>query len=161
MTDTSDPYLIYRINDAYFNDQDDMVFKTSRRMHNIGLSMDQNAATKSPLQEEIAYFDGMHSRCKNWKTLTLWVYHPVTRRLMKFATMETKAELSTICALFWKMWNKALGKVKGDPNFTYNPKGFMTDEVGANANGILQVYGHDAIRKSYTWQFHFKEASSF
>ena len=50
VTDTSDPYLIYRINDASFNDQDDMVFKISRRMLNIGLSMDQNAAIKSPLQ---------------------------------------------------------------------------------------------------------------
>ena len=56
------------------------------------------------------------------------------------ATMETKAESSTTCALFWKMWNKALGEVKGDPNYTYNPKGFMTDEAGANVNGILQVY---------------------
>ena len=49
VTNTSDPYLIYRINDACFNDQDDMVFNTSRRMFNIGLSMDQTAATKSPL----------------------------------------------------------------------------------------------------------------
>ena len=31
----------------------------------------------------------------------------------------------------------------------------MTDEAGANANGILEVYGPDAIRKSYTCQFHF------
>ena len=33
----------------------------------------------------------------------------------------------------------------------------MTDEAGANANGILEVYGPDAIRKSYTCQFHFKQ----
>ena len=71
--------------------------------------------------------------------------------------METKAESSTTCALFWKMWNKALGDVKGDPNYTYNPKGFMTDKAGANANGILHVYGPHAIRKSYTCQFHFKQ----
>ena len=100
VTDTSDPYLIYRINYACFSDQDDIVFKTSRRMLNIGLSMDQNAATKSPLQEEIAYCDGMHNMCKNWKTSTLWVYHPVTRRLMGLATMETKAESSATCDLF-------------------------------------------------------------
>ena len=71
VTDTSDPYLIYKVNDASFNDEQDIVFKTSRRMLTLALSMDQNATTKSPLQEEIAYFDGMHSRCKNWKTLTL------------------------------------------------------------------------------------------
>ena len=65
VTDTSDPYLIYRINDACFSDQDDIVFKTSRRILNIGLSIDQKSSTKSPLQEEVAYFDGMHSRCKN------------------------------------------------------------------------------------------------
>ena len=33
----------------------------------------------------------------------------------------------------------------------------MTDEAGANANGILQVYGPDAIRKTYTCQLHFKQ----
>ena len=157
VTDTSDPYLIYKVNDASFNDEQDIVFKTSRRMLNLALSMDQNATTKSPLQEEIAYFDGMHSRCKNWKTLTLWVYHPVSRKLMHLATMETKSESSTTCALFWKIWNKALAEVKGEANYSFNPKGFMTDEAGANANGILEVYGPDAIRKSYTCQFHFKQ----
>ena len=142
--------MIYKVNDASFNDEQDIVFKTSRRMLNLALSMDQNATTKSPLQEEIAYFDAMHSRCKNWKTLTLWVYHPVSRKLMCLATMETKSESSTTCALFWKIWNKALAEVKGEANYSFNPKGFMTDEAGANANGILEVYGPDAIRKSYT-----------
>ena len=87
VTDTSDPYLIYKVNDASFNDEQDIVLKTSRGMLNLALSMDQNATTKSPLQEEIAYFDGMHSRCKNWKTLTLWVYHPVSRK-----------------KCFWQLW---------------------------------------------------------
>ena len=156
MTDTSDPYLIYRINDACFNDQDDMVFKTSRRMLSIGLRMDQNAAINSPLQAEVAYFDGMYSRCKNWKTNPLGV--PSSHReAYEVCTMETKAKSNTTCALFWKMWKKTLGELRGDPNYTYNPKGFMTDETGANANGIFQVYGADAIRKCYTCQFHFKQ----
>ena len=76
---------------------------------------------------------------------------------MCLATMETKSESSTTCALFWKIWNKALAEVKGEANYSFNPKGFMTDEAGNNANGILEVYGPDAIRKSYTCQFHFKQ----
>ena len=52
---------------------------------------------------------------------------------------------------------KHWGKLKGIQTTTYNPKGFMTDEAGANASGILQMYGPDAIRKSYTCQFHFKQ----
>ena len=30
----------------------------------------------SLLSREKAFFDGMHSRCRGYKTLTLWTHHP-------------------------------------------------------------------------------------
>ena len=49
VTDTSDPYLIYKVNDSAFNNQDDYVFKSSRRMANLAINMDQNAPGNNPL----------------------------------------------------------------------------------------------------------------
>ena len=113
VTDTSDLYLIYKVNDSAFDNQDDYVFKSSRRMANLAINMDQNAPGNNPLKTEFCYFDGMHSRCKNWKILTLWVYHPFSRYLMRLATMEVKSEDTHNCNLFWKIWNELLSDVKG------------------------------------------------
>ena len=86
ITDTSDNYLIHDENMT--GESKSYVFKSSRKMCNIMKSMDQKNQLHSPLQEEPAYFDGMHKRCKGWKILTLWVFHPSSRRLMRLATME-------------------------------------------------------------------------
>ena len=109
ITDTSDNYLIYKIHDENMTGESkSYVFKSSRKMCNIMKSMDQKNPLHSPLQEEPAYFDGMHKRCKGWKTLTLWVFHPSSRRLMKLATMEVKGETTESVSLFWTTLNKML-----------------------------------------------------
>ena len=71
--------------------------------------------------------------------------------------MEVKHEDTSNCALFWKVFNKMLGVVKGEDNYKFNPVGFMTDEGGAVLNGIKEVFGDDGMRKTYTCQFHFKQ----
>ena len=100
----------------------------------MGLNMDQNNEGRSPMQHEYCYFDRMHARCQNWKTLTLWVYHPGSRKLMRLATMEVKKEDTSNCSLFWKLWNEMLAEIKGEPGYTFNPYGFITDEAGAIIN---------------------------
>ena len=117
--DTSDPYLIYKVNDSAFNNQDDYVCKSSRRMANLAINMDQNASGNNSLKTEVCYFDGMHSRCKNWKTLTFWVYHPSSRHLVRLAT-------PTIAASSGKfgMNYSVMSKVR----YSFNPVGFTTDE---------------------------------
>ena len=64
-TDTSDKYLIFKIHDHNMSGSgQSFVFKTSRKMANLCLNMDQNNPTQNPLQSEPNYFDGMHKRCQ-------------------------------------------------------------------------------------------------
>ena len=80
---TTDKYLIiYKIQDSNMSGTgSSYVFKSSKKMARLALNMDQNQEIMCPLTEEPAYFDGMHRRCEGWKTLTLWLYHPGSKRL--------------------------------------------------------------------------------
>ena len=144
-TDTLDNFYISSINDSNMNGRPSYVFKTSRKMARMAINMDQNYPHKNPSQEEPAYFDGMHKRCTGWKTLTLWVYHNASRKLLRLATMEVKGETSENVALFWRLVNEELAEVKGEPVYQFNPCGWITYEAGANFNGIGMVYGQQAL----------------
>ena len=64
-TDTSDKYLIFKIHDQNMaGSGQSFVFKSSRKMANLCLNMDQNNPNQNPLQSEPVYFDGMHKRCQ-------------------------------------------------------------------------------------------------
>ena len=157
ITDTSDKYLIYRIHDSNMTGQGrSYVFKSSKKMGQLAINMDQNQLMRCPLMEEPAYFDGMHKRCEGWKTLTLWLYHPAPCKLQIIATMEVKAEDSPNCAEFWNVLNQMLREIKNDETYYFNPKRFITDEAGANHNGITSIFGEEGFRKASTCQFHFK-----
>ena len=124
-------------------------------MARMAINMDEKYPPKNPSQQEPAYFDGMHKRCTGWKTLTLWVYHNAIRKLLRLATMEVKGETSENVTLFWRLFNEVLAEVKGEPGYKFNPCGWITDEAGANFNGIGMVYGHQALQKSYSCRFHY------
>ena len=101
ITDTSDRFLIYKIYDSNMTGRGhSYVFKSSKKMGQLAINMDQNQLLRCPLMEEPAYFDGMHRRCEGWKTLTMWLYHPSSCKLNRIATMEVKAEDSANCAQF-------------------------------------------------------------
>ena len=70
--------------------------------------------------------------------------------------MEVKAEDTANCAEFWNVFNEMLREIQKDENYYFNPKGFITDEAGANHNGIAAIYGEEGSNKSSTCQFHFK-----
>ena len=156
VTDTKDKYLIYKINDINHNGKMSYVFKFSRTMALMAIDMEQKEETGSPLKDEYCYFDGMHSRCATWKTLTSWVYHPPSRKLLCLATMECKGETTEAIATSWKHFNKVLQELKNDANYKFNPIGFITDKGGANMNGLLQVFGQQVMHKIKTCQFHFR-----
>ena len=159
ITDTSDKYLIFRIHDQNMTGTGkSYVFKSSRKMVNIMRNMDQTNAKTNPLMQEPCYFDGMHKRCIGWKTLTLWVFHPSSRRLLRLATMKTKGETSETTSIFWNLLNEMIREVANDPLQYFNPYMFITDEAGANHNGILSVYGQSGVMKSRICQFHFKQS---
>ena len=158
ITDTSDKHLIYKIYNSNMTGQgNSYVFKLSKKMAQLAINMDQKQLTKCPLMEEPAYFDGMHKHCQGWKTLTLWLYHPASCHLYKIAMMEVKAEDSVNCAKFRKVFNEMLQELRNDENYYFNPKRFITDEAGANHNGIAAIYGEQGSNKSSTCQFHFKK----
>ena len=55
------------------------VFKTSTKALEIAKKLVQKETEGQPtnsLSLEWAYMDGMHSRVRGYKTLTLWTYHP-------------------------------------------------------------------------------------
>ena len=69
ITDTSHKYLIYKIYDSNMTGWgNSYVLKSSKKMAQLAINMDQKQLTKCPLMEELVYFDGMHKRCQGWKT---------------------------------------------------------------------------------------------
>ena len=71
------------------------VFKTSTKALEIAKKMEQKETEGQPtnsLSLEWAYIDGMHSRVRGYKTLTLWTYHPGMNKVMALAIMECQNE---------------------------------------------------------------------
>ena len=153
--DENDKYHIYRVNDSCMNRDPDYVFKTSKVMAEIGIQMDIDGPLNA-LQDEDAYFDGAHSRCKDFISLGLWVYHPSMRRLLRLANMEVRSESTEHIAMFWKLWNEVLGEVKGEVNYQFNPRKIMVDSGGANYCGVREVFGLEFCNlKLISCQWHF------
>ncbi len=153
-TDKKDTYYVYRINSRKMNNEPTYVFKTSRKKIEMALQCDREG--NFILSDEPVHFDAKHSRVKGFKTLTLWVYHPVMRRVINLASMDVEKEKTEHMTIFWRMWDKCLQQVKNDPSYQFNPKYFICDEAGANFNAIEEVYGKEARKRVYTCQWHFK-----
>ena len=89
---------MYKINDMNMNGQPSYVFKMGKHGHIHGA---RNRA-KSPMQNELCYFDQMHRTYDGWKTLDIMGFHPSSRKLLRLATVEVKGEASQHVTLFWK-----------------------------------------------------------
>ena len=78
------------------------VLKTSTYALQTAVKMDPTKKTvrgkRSLLSYEPAYYDGMHHRCRGFKTLTLWTHHPGMRRMRRLATMEVECETQEMVA---------------------------------------------------------------
>ena len=61
--------------------------------------------------------------------------------------------------LFFNLFNKALAEHVGDKNDKFNPILIMTDEAGANLQGIKEAMGEDYPGKIVTCQWHFKQCA--
>ena len=155
-TDVRDPYYLYELKyGGDKNDKTSFVFKTSKLKVQFALNMDR--AGEHILGKEFCYFDGKVKRCKGFISLTASVYHPVLRKLVPLATMECSGENTATISLFWKIFNDALKKESGDSNYTFNPRGWITDMAGANMEGIKSVFGTSAVDRIKTCEFHFKD----
>jgi hypothetical protein len=141
-------YYIYEMNDGNMNNQENYVFKSSKVSAQLMLELEDGGV----LEGETVYFDGMHKRVSGYTTLTLWVYHPALRKLLRLATMEAKGENTKNITNFFHVVDRMLTSVAGEPK-QLNPAQILVDENGANFKAIQNVYG---TRRVVSCQFHFK-----
>ena len=108
--DVKDPLYIYKINDNTGNpDRTSFVFKLSTLKAKIAINMDRDK--KHFLAQEFCFFDGKHKRTKGYVTLTASVYHPLLRRQIPLAAMESVSENTENVTLFWELFNEVIEKV--------------------------------------------------
>ncbi|KAK3711266.1 hypothetical protein QZH41_007880 [Actinostola sp. cb2023] len=131
------------------------VFKTSKLAVELALQMDKDG--EGFMSQEYCFLDAKHDRCRGFKTLTLWVYHPLLRELFKLATAEVEAETGDTIAVFFQAFNRALQESKNDPSYKFNPRGWVFDEHGGNWNAVRDVFGEDALARCKSCDFHFKD----
>ena len=143
--DELDPNYIFQINCREINNEPSFVFKTSDLALQLALKMDPEIQNDKPssMMEEYVYLDGMHTRVKGYVTLALWTYHPGLHKVMRLASMECKHENTEYITMFSDLFNKALQKKTGNPQYKFNPAGFMVNENGTNFNGTERVLGKD------------------
>ena len=105
-----DPLYIYKINDNTGNpDRTSFVFKLSTLKAKIAINMDRDK--KHFLAQEFCFFDGKHKRAKGYVTLTASVYHPLLRRQIPLAAVESVSENTENVTLFWELFNEVIEKV--------------------------------------------------
>ena len=157
-TDESDKYYIYSIGNSNFSEDEttDHIFKSSKEMAQLALSMDQNSP-ENILQLENAYFDATHTRVYGFKTFGLWLQHPAMKMMVRLASMEIHSENHVHIAAFFRLFNKMLSEVKGEENYKFQPRYFVCDEGGANYKAIREVYGDEFCKNRVKGcQWHFK-----
>lgn len=108
--DVKDPLYFYKINDNTGNpDRTSFVFKLSTFKAKIAINMDRHK--KHFLAQEFCFFDEKHKRAKGYVTLTASVYHPLLRRQIPLAAMESVSENTENVTLFWELFNEVIEKV--------------------------------------------------
>ena len=151
-----DQFLIFRVNNRALNGNPSYVFKSSSQMAELALAMDIN--NSNVLNSEYAYVDVKHNRCRGYKTLTLWTYHPVMRKLLQIAVMEIEKENSENLSTFWTVLNSMLEESSGKKGYLFNPCGFVADEHHANWISIQSVFGRGMLDRMVSCEFHYKQS---
>jgi hypothetical protein len=154
--DEKDKFLIYKINNKELNGQPSLVFKSSEDMAKLAIEMDRDS--NGLLNGEYAYIDAKHDRCRGYKSLTLWVQHPVYRKLLTLAVMDVEAEDTANLTRFWQILNEMLQEVSTRNDYVFNPKGFVADENAANWRSIAAVFGEEKVKSVVSCEFHYKQS---
>ena len=118
--DTVDLFYIHKINDYKWNGNGTYVFKSSQTAVEIGLLMDKSARN-TQFKDVVAHMDGLNSWAKALIILTLWKTNPVSLITHRLACMDCERENMENVALFLKLFNEILCKVKKDPTFIWSP----------------------------------------
>ena len=154
-SDKLDKFYVYEVNNSAMNNLPDFIVKSGTTVLKFAVEMDQNGP-ESILQDEDVYFDGCHSRCKDFISFGLWFRHPSMRRVVKLAGMETKKEDTQAITIFFSKFNDMLRRITQKSDYNFNPKNLMMDEAGANFAGVKNVLGQKFVDdKCITCQWHF------
>ena len=115
-TDKKDKFYMYKMNCKSVSGEPSYVFKTLTKALEIAKRMEQKETEGQPtnsLSLEWAYMDGMHSRVRGYKTLTLWTYHPGINKVMALAIMECQNKNTQMIKHFLQTFNKCLQDYTG------------------------------------------------
>ena len=164
--ETVDNYFIYKMQSRAYGLGRSFIFKSSHQAAELAVKMDtrRGIATghsdiESSLKKEWAYFDAMHDRALNYKTMTLWVFHPAMMNLQCLAIMECEKEDTQTVALFLNTFNEILADYTGQPGYQFHPHGFMVDEAGCNRKAVKEVYGPKRGFEVVGCHWHFKHCA--
>jgi len=154
--DEKDPFLTYRINSRHLNGKPSYVLKSSRGMAQLAMSMDRDG--QGLMSHEYAHVDAMHDRCRDYKTITLWAYHDISRKLVCIAVMDVEQENTENLTIFWNLLNEMLQNLSGKPDYMFNPSGYVADEHHANWRSIYMVFGRSGTDRTVSCEFHFRQS---
>ena len=155
-TDQKDKYYIYKIGNKNLGASSDHVFKSSQKLGKIAIDMDVDGPDNI-LQLENAYFDATFSRVHGFKSLGLWLLHPVMAKILRLASMDVRSENHEEIGLFLRYFNEMLSEIKGVDGYKFNPRYFVCDEAGANYKAVGAVYGTEFEgRRVKGCQWHYK-----
>ncbi|CAC5426711.1 unnamed protein product [Mytilus coruscus] len=108
--------------------------------------------------DELAFIDAKHNRCRGFKTLTLWAYHPVLRKLVSLTKMEVEEENTENLTIFWELLNEMLQDVSGKKGYKFNPFVFIADENEVNWCSIRDIFGVHTLERAVSCEFHYKQS---
>ena len=123
-----------------------------------GLALQMDRDLDEPLSSEFVHIDATHTRCKGFKSITLWTYHPVLCKLLRIPILEVEEENTENLVKFWEILNEMLQKVSGRDNYKFNPTGFVADEHHCNWNSIKRVFGDDVLERVVSCEIHYKQS---
>ena len=118
--DSVDKYHIYKVNDKKWNGNPTFVMKSSKLSAETTLCMDTHNK-KTPFTECVVFMDGLHSRVKDYITLTLWVVNLIIYKMQRLASMECASDDTENITIFLQNFLDVLHKVKNDPNYVWKP----------------------------------------
>jgi hypothetical protein len=72
--------------------------------------------------------------------------------------MECESESTETMIIFWKLLNQVLETFTGKKGYKFNPVGWSVDEHGGNWASIKAVYGEEALKRTVSCEFHFKQS---
>ena len=156
--DSVDKYHIYKVNDKKWNGNPTFVMKSSKLSAKRAFCMDTHKK-KTPLMGCVVIMDGLHSRVKDYITLTLWVENPITCKMQRLASMECASEDTENITIFLQNFLDILLEVKNDPNYVWKPQMILADENGANKRAVGNVLGEDMKQRTISCQWHFLQCA--